>query len=99
MFTSDNVNIKLDSIVHFKIMNPIISAIRIEDINYNLFFLCKLKIRSFLSAKKLQDLSTNENVSRHIRTSRVKYGNSGWIKNFRKNISPIFQVKNLYLSS
>ena len=70
ILTKDSVTVAVDAVVYFKINNPMVSVINVENAAASTKLLAQTTLRNFLGTKTLSEILTErENISNLIQVS------------------------------
>jgi erythrocyte band 7 integral membrane protein len=65
ILTKDSVTVKVDAVVYFKVLNPIMSVKNVADAQYSTKLLAATTLRNVLGTKSLQEILTDrEQIAR-----------------------------------
>ena len=67
VLTKDSVTVTVDAVCYFKIFNPVISVLNVQDAPYSTRLLAASTLRNILGTKTLQEiLREKDSISKHI---------------------------------
>ncbi len=66
ILTKDSVTVTVDAVVYFRIFDPIISVINVENANYSTRLLAATTLRNILGTKTLQEILTDREHIAHL---------------------------------
>jgi regulator of protease activity HflC (stomatin/prohibitin superfamily) len=67
IITKDNVTVKVNAVVYFRVMDPRKAIIEVEDFLYATSQICQTTLRSILGQSQLDDLLSNrEEINSHL---------------------------------
>src|SRR5205085_9975067 len=57
--TRDNVTVRVDAVVYFKVIDPVAAAIKVEDYRFAMIQVAQTSLRSIIGKSDLDDLLSN----------------------------------------
>ena len=78
VITKDNVSVKVNAVVYFRVINPLKAVIEVEDFLYATSQLAQTTLRSVLGSAELDDLLSERDKLNHDREEIIRKHSETW---------------------